>query len=200
MSLLEDAVARSRASLVDPGDALVRLLELDAAQVGAERARLEGRDEPARWEALAASWLELGRPFRAAMARWRQAVAAESVGQRAAALEALAEAHHVASRLGARPLLVQLETMARRLRVRLGPTVQTLAPPSGPAFGLTPREREVLSAVAAGRTNRQIAEVLFISESTAGVHVSNILGKLGASTRTEAARIAMEQGLVERAV
>ena len=46
-------------------------------------------------------------------------------------------------------------------------------------FGLTPREREVLGLVALGRTNRQIADELFISENTAGVHVSNILGKLG---------------------
>ena len=63
-------------------------------------------------------------------------------------------------------------------------------------FGLTPREREVLSLVAAGRTNRQIGAELFISEKTAGVHVSNILGKLGASGRTEAAAIAHRLGLV----
>ena len=57
----------------------------------------------------------------------------------------------------------------------------------------------LLAAVAAGRTNRQIAEALFISESTAGVHVSNIMGKLGVSTRTEAARLALEAGLAGRA-
>jgi DNA-binding NarL/FixJ family response regulator len=49
--------------------------------------------------------------------------------------------------------------------------------------------------VAQGWTNRQIAESLFISENTAGVHVSNILGKLGAATRTEAASIAARLGL-----
>jgi DNA-binding NarL/FixJ family response regulator len=65
------------------------------------------------------------------------------------------------------------------------------------AFGLTRREREVLARVAAGRTNRQIAEELFISESTAGVHVSNILAKLGVSSRTEAAAVALGEGLVE---
>ena len=57
-------------------------------------------------------------------------------------------------------------------------------------FGLTSREREVLELVAVGQTNRQIAESLFISEKTAGVHVSNILGELGAQGRTEAAAIA----------
>ena len=64
------------------------------------------------------------------------------------------------------------------------------------AFGLTPRELEVLALVASGRTNRQIAQALFISESTAGVHVSNILGKLGVAGRTEAAGIAIRLGLV----
>ena len=54
------------------------------------------------------------------------------------------------------------------------------AAPSDP-FGLTRRERDVLPLLVKGRTNRQIAEELFISENTAGVHVSNILGKLGAS-------------------
>jgi DNA-binding NarL/FixJ family response regulator len=69
--------------------------------------------------------------------------------------------------------------------------------PEGPAdpFGLTTREREVLALVAEGYTNRRIADTLFISESTAGVHVSHILGKLGVETRTEAAAIAVRLGL-----
>ena len=49
--------------------------------------------------------------------------------------------------------------------------------------------------MAEGYTNRRIAETLFISESTAGVHVSNILGKLGVATRTEAATVAVRLGL-----
>lgn len=52
---------------------------------------------------------------------------------------------------------------------------------------LTPREREVLTLVAAGRSNRAIADELFISVKTVSVHVSNILAKLGVSSRTEAA-------------
>ncbi|MCU0283068.1 MAG: response regulator transcription factor [Candidatus Nanopelagicales bacterium] len=52
---------------------------------------------------------------------------------------------------------------------------------------LTPREREVLGLVAAGRSNGQIAEALFISVKTASVHVSNILAKLGVPSRTAAA-------------
>ena len=71
------------------------------------------------------------------------------------------------------------------------------AEPAGPVdpFGLTTREREVLALVAEGYTNRRIAEALFISESTAGVHVSHILAKLGVESRTEAATIAVRLGL-----
>ncbi len=62
-------------------------------------------------------------------------------------------------------------------------------------LGLTPREREVLAMVADGRTNRQIAEALFISHKTASVHVSNILAKLGVANRAEAAAAAYRLGL-----
>jgi DNA-binding NarL/FixJ family response regulator len=66
---------------------------------------------------------------------------------------------------------------------------------AGAVFGLTAREIEVLQLVAAGRTNRDIAAELFISPKTASVHVSNILAKLSASRRTEAAAIAHRAGL-----
>ena len=105
-------------------------------------------------------------------------------------------AYETASKLGAKPLMTQLEVLARRLRIRLA-QAPTDGVGTGAAFGLTPRELEVLGRVAAGRTNRQIAEELFISKSTAGVHVSNILGKLGVSSRTEAANVALTQGLTE---
>jgi DNA-binding CsgD family transcriptional regulator len=62
-------------------------------------------------------------------------------------------------------------------------------------LGLTPREIEVLAVVADGRTNRQIAEILFIAEKTAAIHVSHILGKLGAANRVEAAATAYRLGL-----
>ena len=65
-------------------------------------------------------------------------------------------------------------------------------------LGLTPREREVLALVADGRTNRQIAEALFISAKTASVHVSNILAKLGVASRVEAAAVAHRLGLLAR--
>jgi len=65
----------------------------------------------------------------------------------------------------------------------------------GDELGLTPREREVLALVAEGRTNRQIADALFISDKTASVHVSNILAKLGVANRAEAAATVHRLGL-----
>jgi DNA-binding NarL/FixJ family response regulator len=63
--------------------------------------------------------------------------------------------------------------------------------------GLTPREQQVLRQLMEGRTNRQIARVLFISEKTASVHVSNIMGKLSAANRSQAAAIAHRLRLLE---
>jgi len=65
-----------------------------------------------------------------------------------------------------------------------------------PTFGLSGREREVLALIVQGRTNREIGERLFISQKTVGVHVGNILSKLGVSGRVEAAMVAVRLELV----
>jgi DNA-binding CsgD family transcriptional regulator len=65
-------------------------------------------------------------------------------------------------------------------------------------FGLSGREREVLVQIARGRTNREIGERLFISQKTVGVHVGNILAKLGVSGRVEAAAVAIRLGLTDQ--
>jgi DNA-binding NarL/FixJ family response regulator len=85
-------------------------------------------------------------------------------------------------------------TRRARLRLVLSPTssTQSGAPKN---HGLTPREVEVLALLVAGQTNREIAETLFISQHTAGVHVSHILAKLAVRTRTEAAAAAHRLGL-----
>jgi len=69
-------------------------------------------------------------------------------------------------------------------------------PPPRDPFNLSPREYEVLAIIAEGRTNREIAERLFISERTVAVHVRNILAKLGVSGRVEATSVAIRLGLV----
>ncbi|HEU0242826.1 MAG TPA: LuxR C-terminal-related transcriptional regulator [Candidatus Limnocylindrales bacterium] len=67
--------------------------------------------------------------------------------------------------------------------------------PGGDSFGLSKRELEVLALISQGRTNREIGDRLFISQKTVGVHVGNILAKLGVSGRVEAAAVAIRLGL-----
>jgi DNA-binding NarL/FixJ family response regulator len=62
---------------------------------------------------------------------------------------------------------------------------------------LTAREHDVLALVATGRSNREIAATLFISPKTVSVHISRVLDKLDASSRTEAVAIARRRGLVD---
>ncbi len=143
------------------------------------------------------------RPARA-YALWRQAQAIlGGTRARVPATALLHEARTIAVDIGAGPLRDRIEGLAARARIDLGTGVAEMASPaSAPVrFRLTSREREVLALVATGRTNRQIADALFIGEKTAGLHVSNILGKLGAGGRTEAVAIARRSGLlVEPAV
>ena len=80
--------------------------------------------------------------------------------------------------------------VARALTASLRAPKQEQAP-------LTPREREVIAAIALGATNRQIARELGVSERTARTHVSNILAKLGLTSRTQAAMWAVREGLVD---
>ena len=105
----------------------------------------------------------------------------------------LRQAHAVASRMGARPLLWELELLAQRARLDLappGPPCPDGKDSPGEILGLTSREAEVLTLLARGYTNREIATTLVISVKTASVHVSHILRKLGVPNRLEAAAIA----------
>ena len=87
-----------------------------------------------------------------------------------------------------------IASLARRARLDLGAASEEVLSPAD-RYGLTARELDVVALVAEGRTNRQIADALFISAKTASVHVSNILGKLAVSNRGEAAAAARRLGL-----
>lgn len=154
----------------------------------AERARLAGSDPVAAWRVAVAETRAAGDPHLLAYALLQLAEVHAAGGERGLAGEEVAEAVALAERLGAAPLAEAAAALARRARL-------TPAQPADDPYGLTAREREVLGLVAEGRSNGQIAEALFISRKTASVHVSNILAKLGASTRGEAAAIAHRDGL-----
>ncbi len=125
-----------------------------------------------------------------------------AAGDSAAAAAAAGEARSLADGMGAAPLLADVEALIRRARLRDDGAAQAADAESAPVsnaadpFGLTPREREVLRLVADGCSNGQIAQQLFISRATASVHVSNILSKLGVTTRVQAAALAHRRGLV----
>ncbi|CAL9550649.1 HTH-type transcriptional regulator MalT [Streptomyces sp. enrichment culture] len=167
-----------------------------AAFFRAEAARAEARDTAADWTEVESALRPLDRPHLLARARHRLAEALLSAGaDREAAALLLRQAHATAERLGSRRLREDLALLAQRARLSPAPPPAPAAPPAGDtdpadAFGLTSRERDVLLLVAAGNTNRRIAEELFISPKTASVHVSNILAKLGVSGRGEAAALA----------
>ncbi|MBG0827480.1 AAA family ATPase [Planomonospora sp. ID67723] len=147
-------------------------------------------------DAAASAWERLGRPFEQARALLQAGRAAAEAGDREGVAVRLRAAHPIALALSARPLAAEIEALARRTGAVLAPDAQTSSEePSGTPL-LTPREQEVLRLVAQGRSNRDIAAELFISAKTVSVHVSNILGKLGVSTRGEAAAAAHRLALI----
>ncbi len=191
---LRDLVARGLPNFVSQAEAFWSTCE-------AEAARLDGRSDPGPWAAAAAAFGAIPMSYPRAYALFRQAEAIlAKAGARSAAAGPLREAHAITVDLGAAPLRLEIERLAARGRMDLGgrPPEPRLAPDALASLGLTTREREVLDLVAAGRTNRQIAAELFITEKTAGAHVSNILAKLDVHGRTEAAAVAHSLGLADR--
>lgn len=141
-----------------------------------------GAELEAQWRAVLEAFRGLGDPYESARSAARLAAVLLTTQGNVEGVELAAGARREAERLGARPLLAEID--------RLSPKV------AAPNIELTPRELEVLQEVAAGRSNGEIGARLFISTKTVSVHVSNILAKLGASGRTEAAAIARRKGLL----
>jgi ATP/maltotriose-dependent transcriptional regulator MalT len=123
-------------------------------------------------------WLELDAPYEVGRTRELIAHACSELGDEEAASLELAAATDIFRGLGAMPDLTRLEAPARS------------------PHGLSPRELEVLRLVAAGKSNREIAATLVISEHTVARHVQNIYAKLGLSSRAAATAFAFERDLV----
>ncbi|MDF2709833.1 MAG: family ATPase [Nonomuraea muscovyensis] len=162
-----------------------------ALRVEAEWHRVHGRLDPVLWRRVVEAF-DFGFVYEAARARWRLAEALLAAGDRDAAHTEWDLAREAAGKLQAAPLDHALTEFGRRARF----TGTGTGTGTG-AAGLTAREVEVLRQVAEGLTNREIAERLFIAQKTVSVHVSNILAKLGTSTRTQAATTARQRGLLD---
>ncbi|KQY57086.1 hypothetical protein ASD66_14975 [Nocardioides sp. Root151] len=138
------------------------------------------------WRETVILFEDFGHALELAWARTHLASVLRASGDVAGARELADLARESAQTLGAKPVLDALKS--------LGTT--PVRAESAASTTLTPRETEILTLVAVGRTNGEIAKQLFISVKTVSVHVSNILGKLGASGRTEAAAIGRRRGLI----
>lgn len=204
LAIGDAALAAAAADELDDVAAAYRSSGLQAA---ARRARgsvllAAGRAEEALgvlWSACT-GWTELEAPYDCAKVRVLLASAYRLLGDTESADRELATARSCFEGLGA-----VLDARAAGGPAPPGepcptppagppaPSVRSLAPRS--LAPLTAREAEVLALVAAGRTNRQVAAELVLSEKTVARHLSNIYAKLGVATRTEAARFAYEHGV-----
>jgi DNA-binding CsgD family transcriptional regulator len=164
------------------------------ARAEAEYQRLIGRNDPAGWEKTLAEF-GVGYIYETARTQWRLAEALALNGRAREAADVWRAAAATAERLRAEPLRAALDDLGRRLGLDGGGGRDVAKDGKGSVAALTSREHEVLALMSRGLSNRQIGEELFISQKTASVHVSNILAKLGAATRTEAAAIARGQDL-----
>jgi DNA-binding NarL/FixJ family response regulator len=186
-SIEADGWDEARASLAEMAEAEQRYptpaVRAQVAEARGALALAEGRTS----EALAClrkatqGWRELSAPYETAQASVLVAAACQAVDDEEGAAMELRAALNTFARLGARPDVT---------RVR-----ELLHQSDGVQHRLSPRELEVLRLVAAGKTNAAIAAELFLSERTIHRHVSSILAKLGAPSRTAAATYAVQHGL-----
>jgi DNA-binding CsgD family transcriptional regulator len=137
----------------------------------------------------ATGWRRLRMPYEGARTAVALGRACAALGDRAAAALELDGAELVFAELGAQPDLDCVRDLVATTGIGPGVTTSGRAELSG-------REREVLAEVAAGKTNRQIAASLTISEHTVGRHLENIFGKLGVTSRAAATAYAYEHHLL----
>jgi DNA-binding NarL/FixJ family response regulator len=135
-------------------------------------------------------------PFEKAQIELRAGVALAAAGDRDAGLERLGDAYRTARKLGARPLASEAAREVATLGASVSGRLGKRAAADADGGGLTRRELEIVRMLAVGRTNRELAQELFLSPRTIDMHVRNILRKLDCRSRGEAAHRAGELGLL----
>ena len=158
------------------------------ARAVAENARLRGEAAVEQWQ-QAVEAFGYGHVYEQARCHWRLAEALIAVGDRDGARKHVREASVSAERMGAVPLQRVIAATVNGARLAGSASIGGSV--------LTGREREVLALVAEGLTNSEIGKRLFISAKTASVHLSNVMAKLNASSRTEAVTVAQRRGLLD---
>jgi DNA-binding NarL/FixJ family response regulator len=167
-------------------------LQVRAMQAWYDAEILRGQNNPAAaaWQHAAQACAEGELAWDEAYMWWRAAEAlTKDRATRNDAATALRRARRLAVDLQAAPLLAEIEALAQSARVSLTAIFEIKAETEGPP-NLTPREREVLAHIVAGRTYTEIARELVLSEKTVSVHVSHLLHKTGAANRVELAQLA----------
>jgi DNA-binding CsgD family transcriptional regulator len=195
-----DAIARAELMLSRAQAAADAGRPMEAAYhvtAEAHALRARGADPGDAWSTAAEHWTALLRPLPAAAAQRYAAEACLAHGRREEAAAAAGTALASARQLGAAWLAGELEGLIARARLSVGETngAGAVVADDADPFDLTPRERQVLTLVARGATNREIGAELYMAEKTASVHVSRILAKLDVRSRTEAAAVAHRLGL-----
>jgi DNA-binding CsgD family transcriptional regulator/tetratricopeptide (TPR) repeat protein len=177
----------------EAGPRIAALVETARAELG----RL-GKEGAEAWAGTGQAWQAASGVWWTGYASFREAEAWLVAGTtRGAARDALIRASSIARALEAAPLAAEIEALAVRARIDIREEPQP-APRSETTrkLPISDRELEVLALIARGRTNREIASELFISERTAAHHVSHIFDKLGVSSRVEAAGVAHQSGVL----
>ena len=201
---LPDDVRDRITALLDQAEAMTTRTSSDRghlALVRAEYRRLLDGDQVGPWTEAVEEIRAMNEPHPLAYALLRLADALSAAGASADAAAAARESVALAREMGATPLLEEAEALVRRARLRIDEPTAEVMPAVEPTadeleqLGITKRELEVLRLIAEGRSNREIAQELFISRKTASAHVSHILAKLGVSTRVQAAAVAHRRGL-----